>query len=278
MVTIFYVIGGYHTNYDNLYRSLDSLKKCEYVGKVFILEVGNKLKSTQQYQVYNEPNLISLDGKIKTGYLFWRLKYAMALRIDTEYGVYFDSDVVMVNNNLEELIEECQDKIGVCEHFYVPTINDFEKKVVPKWNIDEFNKFKNKLCLKDSYPFFSGGVFLFKNSINNQGIFKETLNNYNWIYQEGSDYIKGITDELVFSGVLNTRKDSFKILSGALNHCCMGDEYMPVKYENDVLYGKNFKDKDWKEITVFHCDLSRRDPGAAYQDPIKTKIRACFNV
>jgi hypothetical protein len=101
---------------------------------------------------------------------------------------------------------------------------------------------------------------------------QKVIDVYDDVYTGDSEYVRGITDEVFFSGVCKGVTD----LGGSLNHCCMGDRHMDLKIENGKVVGKNSYEETWSPITFFHCDVSRRDPSENYQGELKEKIRSLF--
>lgn len=275
-VTFYFVVGGGDHHYDNMERCIKSLnERLNFKFKISVLEIGNKLSSHDNVTIFNEPDIIKIESGKKVGFKFWEQKYKIHKYVDTEYAIYLDTDMVLVNNNIPEIIDSIDDKFGVTQHFWVPTINDYEKNAVPAQNMSDFINVKNKLGLKNHFPFFAGGVFAFKVTDENINILKSVSDIYEDIYSSDSTYIQGITDELFFSHVLVKNKKLY-ILNGALNHCCMGDDFMPLGENNNILYGKNKFDYDMEPITFFHCDPSRRNPSENYTEPCKTLINQAW--
>lgn len=266
-----YIVGGSQDHYNNLTFSIKSIRRLVQNPFFYILELGNKqLQSSIDTLVFHQP-LPKTDGKI--GYLFWREKYNIVQNTTFDKIVYLDTDTVLVNNNLDDLFEQIDDKVGVCQHFWVPTIQEFRSKAIG--NPREFLDYAGKYQPQDSDLFFGGGVFLLKNTEENIEIMREIGGICDDIYQ--AEYVSGggMTDELFLSRVLN-KTNQYHLLPGSLNHCLMGDEHMPLIVRDDILCGNN----TWEHptpITFFHCDPNRRAPEMFYDGEVKQQVKSLYN-
>jgi len=276
-ITLFYTVGGYDVHYDNMLRSIQSIKDRGLKCKFMVLEFGNKLKSTEDMQVLDYSDAIDFNSG-KVGYLIWKHKYIGALQITTKYGMYVDSDTVMAYNNIPEILEKLEDGIAVTQHFWVPNISQYQSKACPQDFLNEFLKVKSMLNLTDDVPFFAGGAFIFKNTEENKIVFERVLEWYNQYYTEGKGYVRSITDELFLAAALNEYKGKILQLGGGFNHCSMGDNYMPMVLKDGKLYGRNPYEDFWSPITILHCDISRRDPSQEYSGEMKKIIRERFHL
>jgi hypothetical protein len=272
-LTIFYVVGGEEHHYVNLQRSLRSLKeRMNIAHEIVVLEIGTKLVSNNMFRVVNEPELIDFSMNEKVGFKFWQQKYRIAEFLTTQYGLYLDTDTVLVQDVFEDIFETIGEYFGVASHFWVPTFKEYGRKAVPLRNKMTYFALKRKLGIKRSDPFFAGGAFIFKNTEKNREILNEVSTVYDAIYPRSSSYVRGITDEVFFSALLQ-KHDHYVDLGGAFNHSCMGDTFMPLKIDNDSVYGKNVHDAEFKKVVLFHCDVSRRDPTEKYSGRVKEIIK-----
>ena len=64
------------------------------------------------------------------------------------------------------------------------------------------------------FSFFAGGVFVFRNNEANRTAMQKVIDVYDEVYTDGTEYARGITDEVFFSGVCENVVD----LGGGLNH------------------------------------------------------------
>ncbi len=271
-VTLYYVVGGNDCHYENLRLSVNSVRKLTDT-PIKIFDFSNKwdhdFTNLEVVDISDEINF----SKRKIGYQFWRQKYVRALDIDTDYGMYVDTDTVMVNDNLDQLCGFIGDEIGSARHWWVPNFEHFRAKGVPPQNVSNYEAVRKHLKIDDLDPFYAGGVFLFRNNDTNTKLMQKVIDVYDEIYTEDSEYISGITDEVFFSGVCRDVID----LGGALNHCCMGDEHMDLDIVNGTFVGKNKYEPVPKPITFFHCDISRRDPSENYTGEMQDRIRELYD-
>lgn len=272
-LTAVYIIGGGDEQYENLSRSIRSLKRGGLGCEILVLEAGERLRSEGNIRVIHRPGIV--DFTKKPGYQMWKQKYYACLEVETEYGLFIDADTVLVHNNVEDLVAKIGDRFGVTKHWWVPTFRDFYKKCVPEENKRRFKLLIKSLNIGYDNDFFSGGVFIFGNNRQNREILMAVISVYESVYSKDADYIRGITDEVFLSAALY-RFGNFTVLSGALNHCVMGDDFMPLKYENNIFYGKNPFEKEWEKITFFHCDTFRRDPSENYKGITRQEIKKAF--
>tara|TARA_B100000085_G_C18476361_1_gene485324 strand:+ start:157 stop:1026 length:870 start_codon:yes stop_codon:yes gene_type:complete len=279
-ITFIYTVGGHDVHYDNMARSIQSVKDQSSGGYNFlVLEFGNKLKSSDNVEVINLPDAIDFDSGKKVGYLIWKHKYIGALKVKTKYGVYVDSDTVMAYNNIVGLCKAIEDGFGVCRHFWVPDIENYRAKACTQETIQQFLEVKETLGLQDYDPFFAGGVFLFRNNEKNQEVMRKVLEYYD-DYYSSKEYVRSITDELFLAAALKQCQADVKVISGALNHCTMGDQFMPmaIDEESGALFGRNSFESQWAPITFLHCDISRRDPSEEYTGGRKRLVKKHFGM
>jgi hypothetical protein len=120
-------------------------------------------------------------------------------------------------------------------------------------------------------------VFFFENNQETRAVFQEVLRMYDEYYS-GKDYVKSITDELFLAAALALKPQLIRIFGGALNHCSMGDENMPLTSHQGCLYGRNSFENQWEPVTFLHCDTSRRDPSERYDGTVRDLVRECFEL
>ena len=218
-LTVYYVVGGNDCHYDNLLLSVRSIRKLNKDVPIKIFDFSGKWNyDFDNVEVVHRPDEIDFSKK-KIGYLFWRQKYVCALDIDTEYAMYVDTDTVMAQDNLSAIMELVGDGIGSAKHWWVPTFKNFATEAVPSKNREDFLNICKNLNVTPNTPFFAGGVFVFRNNETNRASMQKIIDVYDEVYTENNEYIKGITDEVFFSGICKDVVD----LGGGLNHCCMGE-------------------------------------------------------
>jgi hypothetical protein len=276
-ITFIYTVGGYDVHYENMKKSISSVKSKSSDYNFLVLEFGNKLSSNEEYEVINLPDAIDFNSGKKVGYLIWKHKYIGAQHIKTKYGVYVDSDTAMANNNITQACDKVGDGFGVTRHFWVPNIEIYEQRACTPQTIQEFHQAKTMLGLENLDNFYAGGVFIFCNNEKNQLVMTKVLEYYEEYYGS-KDYVRSITDELFLAAALKNCSADVVIFNGALNHCSMGDENMPLMLHDDMLYGRNPFESNWCAVTFLHCDVSRRDPSEEYKGRTKELIRNYFGM
>ena len=278
-ITFIYTVGGGSEHYENMERSINSIERLRGPSKFLIIEFGEKLKNSKNREIISLPKTIDFSAGKKVGYIIWKHKYVAALKVKTKFGIYVDTDTVMVNDTIKDIISLLDGGVGVSQHFWVPTISHYEKMATNKETFSLFKEAKALCGLKDTDGFFAGGVFIFENNERCKEVFKEVLRLYDEFYNDESDYVKSVTDELFLAAALAKNDDLIRPFGGALNHCCMGDNHMPLIWANDKFYGRNPWDKDWDPITFFHCNVARRDPAENYKDEEMSKrVREAWGI
>lgn len=269
-LTVAYVVGGNDNQYANLDKSIRSLERLSFKPEIKIIEFGNKLSGDN---VEHRANIFKENRFVN--HIAWKAKYESCLMCDTEYVLYLDADTVIVNNTIERHLNTIKDRIGITQHFWVPTLRHFKQLTRPN-DVSAFDKALTTIYQgPDSLPIIAGGIFLYKNSDNNKLILKEVLQYHDIIYPNNCDFIDRMTDEVIFSTVLN-QWDGAKFLNGALNHCAMWEMPLAIDFNTWNFIGRNPFEDQWDEVTVFHCDTFRRDPGQPYQEDIAKRIRGYF--
>ena len=276
-VTFVFTVGGGDIHYSNMLRCIRSINSLYDGHRFLVLEFGERLSSHENFEVISLPNIIDFGSGKKVGYIIWKHKYVGALRVKTKFGIYVDTDTVLANNTIPDILSNLNGGIGVTRHFWVPNISYYQARATDSNTIHEFMDTKKKLGLRDDSPFFAGGVFLFENNQETREVFQEVLRMYDEYYS-GKDYVKSITDELFLAAALYSRPQLIRIFGGALNHCSMGDENMPLTSYQGCLYGRNSFENEWQPVTFLHCDTSRRDPSERYEGTVRKLVRSCFEL
>lgn len=274
--TFIFTVGGDDHHYDNMFRCMKSFERLAFKPKCLVLEFGDKLKKSNEYDVINLPNVVDFNSGKKVGYIIWRHKYVGALKIQTRYGAYIDTDTVIAQDNFDYLTSRLNGGIEVTKHFWVPTIDAYKSKAVSKERMEDFEETRKILGLSQEDSFFAGGFFVFENNESTRKVFKRTLELNDNFYDSREGYVKSITDELFFSAALKESSHLISEVGGGFNHCSMGDDHMPLTLYNDQLYGKNPYETFWSRVTLLHCDVARRDPTENYSGLLKEKIKHLF--
>ena len=278
-VTFFFTVGGGKEHYENMHRCIRSIKEKFGNSKFLIVEFGKKLRSTRNRKVISLPDVIDFDAGKKVGYIIWKHKYFAALNVKTKYGVYVDTDTVMVNSEtIKKILPSLSGGVAVTQHFWVPTIGHYQDRATSPETIELFREAKDLCGLEDKNPFFAGGVFMFENNEKTLAVFQQVLDYYDLFYTEERDYVKSITDELFLAGALMKSSDLIRVLSGAVNHCCMGEEHMPLTLHENEIWGRNPWENAWTKVSFFHCNVARRDPTENYEGELKEAVKNAWGL
>lgn len=262
--TFFYVVGGSDMYYDQLKRSINSLSRLNVEYKIKILDFDRKLSN------YKNIEIVYSDKTVNQKHIFWQYKYFITQQLDTEYGIYLDCDTIIYKDRVEEIFYELKDKFGVVQHFYL----DNFKKFLRSFPYKESHDFINKHSIDLNDKFYTGGVFLFKNTINSFNILKNTFEMHNDYYIKDNTYIEGLYDETFLSTVL--KKFHYSGLNGSINHCCAN--HMPLKLDKNTLVGKNPFDSAYEDIFVLHGYSNRQILGLDFDGEIREKIQEAWNI
>jgi hypothetical protein len=262
--TFFYVVGGDDCYYNQLAKSIRSLKRLKCDFDIKILDFNEKLSSENNIQIINS------NKSINQKHIFWQYKYFITQQLDTEYGIYLDCDTIICEDRLEEIFDRLTNKFGVVQHFY---LNNFTKFLYAFPSETSAN-FINKYSINLEDKFYTGGVFLFKNDTNSFNILKDTFDMHNQYYLKETDYIEGLYDETFLSTVL--KKYNYLNLNGAINHCCAN--HMPLKLSENKLIGKNPFDLKYEDIFVLHGYSDRQTLGLDFEGDLKRKIQEMWNI
>lgn len=277
-LTIYFTVGGNKTHYDSMHKCIKSIKNLGAKPKFLVIELGDRLSTCDEYRVVNLPDVIDFTKNKKIGYIIWKHKYIGFNLVDTRYGLYVDTDTVAANQTFEHYFSNIKAGILVSQHFWVPTIQDYNAKAVQPDLLQETLSLEHKIGLKPQDKFFAGGVIGFEKTPKTEAVFNDVVKMYDNYYGDKSDYVRSVTDELFFAAALAKSPDLIRNAGGALNHCSMGEEYMPMTYHNEILYGKNPYEELFAPITFLHCDVNRRDPSEKYTGQIKETIRKKFEL
>jgi len=251
-ITFGYIVGGKDKHYNNLLRSIESLEKISQPYNILVLDADNRLDvngldnvKVIHFPVKNESN----DDWFQPHY--WKMRYHLYEYLDTPYCFYMDTDTVIINDRVDELIEESSEDFLICNHWWVPTLNDYISNVrVSRTSSAKF------ISEPDKIPYVSSGLFLFQKDKHNY-IFEKFSENFNSIFENVKSYndIEGITDEFILSVTLN-ETGGYKFTNGSMNHSSEREQ-MPLYFDEDekTFYGKNPQDEEYKKVFAFHNDI-----------------------
>jgi hypothetical protein len=267
-VTFGYVVGGDAKHYRNLDRSLRALKeRVTQPYEVIIIDIDNKLylKDPNIKVVKGIATKINGEGRNWLQPHIWSKRYELYKHIETDYCFYMDVDTVLINDRINELIEESEDKFMLAQHWWVPTIGEYLKNV--KVDLHKIEQYLPLLNL--DYPYGASGCFLFKKDLHDH-IFDKFNEIYRYIHNDGSAPLN-VTDEFILCLSFNQFND-WKFTNGSFNHTA-ANKLMPLKKEDGVWMGKNPYEKDFKPIFVFHSSCENVHALAEYSPKYIDEIK-----
>lgn len=248
-ITFGYIVGGEDKHYNNLLRSLKSLERIEQDHEILILDADGRLEPPEDQKnirVIHYPV-----SEVKGGQWFkphiWKMRYHLYEYLETDYCFYFDTDTVIVNDRVDELIEFSEDNFLICPHWWLDDVGDYLKKV--RVNLSSLSECLTEDQLDTRY--IASGVFLFKNKKHND-IFIEFSKIFNKVFST-NQFAEGVTDELLLTLSLN-KIGGYKFANGSMNHSSNHNQ-MPLKFENNFFYGKNPTDSEYEKVFLFHNDI-----------------------
>ena len=130
-ITFGYIVGGEDKHYNNLLRSLESLERIEQPHEVVILDADSRLEADE-----DKPNVriipFPVDEEKGEGWFkphYWQMRYHLNKYVETDHCFYMDTDTVIVNDRVDELIEEAGEDFLICRHWWVPQLQDYLQRV-----------------------------------------------------------------------------------------------------------------------------------------------------
>ncbi len=251
-ITIVYTVGGEDRHYKNLEKSIRSLERLAFKPNIHVYDM-NRLG----IEVSNE--------------LAWRSKYEACLQASGDIIWYIDTDMVVVQDYIEETIENLAGRFGLPRHWYIDDTYDYCVKSCPNPEytylvIKDFLKFGNS-----AFP--AAGTFIYENNTDNRNILNSVLDLYKTL--EKYDIVKNkITDELILNCAAECTLHSAFNYSFMLGQSMI--ETLNDKETGNLLGGSQFE-STYSMIVLGHCDVFRRDPSKFFQsDRYKNIIRNLF--
>jgi len=178
------------------------------------------------------------------------MRYHLNKYVETAHCFYMDTDSVIVNDRVDELIEEAGDDFLICRHWWVPQLQDYLQRVRVNIGLVKHLIKEDKVDI----PYFASGLFLFQKEKHDK-IFDTYHEKFDSVFSSIPNNAEGITDELLLCLTLN-ETGGYKTTNGSMNHSSE-QEQMPLKFnENDkTFWGKNPQDDVYKKVFAFHNDL-----------------------
>lgn len=251
-ITFGYIVGGNDKHYNNLLRSIESLERIKQPYNILVLDADNRLDvdGLDNVQIIHFP----IENTFNDDWFqphYWKMRYYLYQYLDTPYCFYMDTDTVIVNDRVDELIEESEDNFLICNHWWVPTMKDYMS------NVKVSKKSSLKLVKEtDNIPYISSGLFLFQRDKHDY-IFEKFHQNFDLVFDDVKSFseIQGITDEFILSTTLS-QTGGYKFTNGSMNHSSEREQ-MPLYFDEreNTFYGKNPQDDEFKKVFAFHNDL-----------------------
>jgi|10_taG_2_1085330.scaffolds.fasta_scaffold29069_2 hypothetical protein len=275
-ITFCYSVGGASKYYEMLEKSINSLQKCRLPYRVLVLDASGHYKSSNpKVKVVDFP--LEVDPTQKGSHPYnvpmVSMRYNAYKYVETDVAVYADVDTVFVSSAYLEKIIPSTTKFIIAQHWWVPTLSQYFRKNVIDYPV--VKKILNNLKIDLDRPYIASGVFIFRPALHKK-IFENFQNVYDMAYKKHEIYKDGLADETILTLSLNF-EDVF-LANGALNHCVMGDDCMPLIIKEDKLLGKNSFDILYEEVVFMHCDESRRNPLEPYSGHLREKIEKVWNL
>jgi hypothetical protein len=279
-ITFGYIVGGEDKHYNNLLRSMESLEKIKQPHEILILDADGRLQmedDNPNVRIVHFPVNEEKDSSwFKPHY--WQMRYHLNKYLETDHCFYMDTDTVIVNDRVDELIEEAEDKFLICNHWWVPTLDAYLRNV--RVNVGLIDHLLDTDNLE--IPYFASGLFLFQKD-KHDDLFKIFLEKFNSVFDNlpNNTNAQGITDELLLALSLEDFKN-YKMTNGSMNHSSE-QEQMPLKYQDGTFWGKNPQDEEFKKVFAFHNDTLEfytlsyfRKPGSVSEEFVENFKKVCL--
>lgn len=257
-----FIVGGDDIYYKNLMRACESLERVTQPHEVVIIDMDDRLS-------IDDPKVKIVSGKGE--HLendddrnwfqphIWKERYNLYKHVETDHCIYMDTDTVVIHDRVDELVREAEDSFLCTQHWWVPTLEDFFRKVmVDKTGLSEY--LPSDLS---SYQYAASGAFMFQKDKHDK-LFERYDEIFRDVFSDGGVH-NGVTDELILCLALNEFGD-YKFTNGAFNHCAAADQ-QDLKYDDGMWYGKNPQEEEYKKVFLFHSacqnveSLSAHSPG-----------------
>ena len=246
--TFGFIVGGDDTYYTNLMRACESLERVKQPHEILIIDMDDRLSIDEPNIKIVKSEAKQLDNDDERNYFqpdIWKKRYELYEHVETAYCFYMDTDTVVINDRVDELIEEAEDKFLCTQHWWVPTLGNY---LNTGQKIDRTNTGKYMPENPRDYPYAASGAFLFQKE-KHDGLFEKYQEIYDHIFSDGKVH-SGVTDEMVLCLALNIW-NNYKFTNGAFNHCA-ANAYMPMEQREGVWYGSNPYENEMKPVFLFH--------------------------
>ena len=250
-VTFGFIVGGDDPYYKNLMRACESLERVKQDHEVLIIDMDDRLDIEDPHVKIVKSEAKQLDNDDDRNYFqpdIWKKRYELYKHVETDYCFYLDTDTVVINDRVDELVEEAEDKFLCTQHWWVPTLGNY---LNTGEKIDRTNTGKYMPENPREYPYAASGAFLFQKD-KHDALFEKYQEIYDHIFSDGKLH-SGVTDEMILCLALN-EWGNFKFTNGSFNHCAAAAQ-QPMELRDDVWYGSNPQDEEMKPIFLFHSAI-----------------------
>ena len=246
--TFGFIVGGDDAYYQNLMRACESLERVKQDHEVLIIDMDDRLDIDDPHVKIVKSEAKQLDNDDDRNYFqpdIWKKRYELYKHVETDYCFYLDTDTVVINDRVDELIEEAEDKFLCTQHWWVPTLGNY---LNTGEKIDRTNTGKYMPENPRDYPYAASGAFLFQKD-KHDALFEKYQEIYDHIFSDGKLH-SGVTDEMILCLALN-EWGNFKFTNGSFNHCAAAAQ-QPMELRDGVWYGSNPNETEMKPIFLFH--------------------------
>ena len=274
-ITYYTIIGGSNQFREAATLGVDSIIRQNPNAKIKVFDFDNLFEHEHAETVDCRGQLDK--SKKDIGYLYWRQKYVKALELESEYGVYWDCDTVMINDYSDDIFEGLNGKIGSAQHWWTPSFHHFYNMALESHARETYVKTLKDIGANMVDSYYAGGVFVFKNDEKTRTLFENVVSEYDKFNKVGDGVIKTMTDEYFFSAVC---RDHIIDLGGSLNVCPKGNGISTdLIIEDGELLGKNCYDDEYQPVIFIHCNLHKGNPlDNNYSDEIKQIIKESYKL
>mgnify|MGYP001328847645 FL=1 len=247
-VTFGFIVGGDDPYYKNLMRACESLERVKQDHEVLIIDMDDRLDIEDPHVKIVKSEAKQLDNDDDRNYFqpdIWKKRYELYKHVETDYCFYLDTDTVVINDRVDELVEEAEDKFLCTQHWWVPTLGNY---LNTGEKIDRTNTGKYMPENPREYPYAASGAFLFQKD-KHDALFEKYQEIYDHIFSDGKLH-SGVTDEMILCLALN-EWGNFKFTNGSFNHCAAAAQ-QPMELRDGVWYGSNPNETEMKPVFLFH--------------------------
>ena len=117
-----FIVGGGDSYYKNLMRACESLERIKQDHEIVIIDMDDRLDIDDPNVKIIKTKAEKLENKDDRNYFqphIWAERYNLFKHVETEHCIYLDTDTVIINDRVDELIEEAEDNF-LCTQHHLP--------------------------------------------------------------------------------------------------------------------------------------------------------------